>query len=128
MIPHDHLLVGTWIAQDDDSNAAFTFSVADETFRVSGFCRSDGEAFEITDVAWDDETLSFTARMPSTNTITKNAFRVRPDGTCDLELTTREVGRRKTSSPVIRRRHGEPKAPAARDSPRSSPTTRPEAP
>jgi hypothetical protein len=87
----DHPLIGTWITSDEDSNAAFVFSVSSNQFQVSGFCRSDGEEFQITGVTWDGEALSFVVRMPSTETVTKNVFRLRPDGTADLELTTYEV-------------------------------------
>jgi hypothetical protein len=90
-IQADHPLIGTWVTSDEDSDAAFTFSVADGEFRGSGFCRSDGEEFEISGVNWDGTALTFTAIMPSTGFATKNIFRIRPDGKLDLELTTHEV-------------------------------------
>lgn len=97
--PADRALIGTWITNEEDSNAAFTFSSENDEFHVSGFCRSDGERFEITHVKWDGEALSFFARMPSTGTITKNVFRLRPDGKLDLELTTHEVWKKKDVKP-----------------------------
>jgi len=48
-VPADHALVGTWIAEEEDSDATFTFSSENDNLRVSGFCRSDGEEFEITE-------------------------------------------------------------------------------
>ena len=67
--------------------------------RVSGFSRPDGEAFEIKYVKWDGKILSFTARMPSTDYVTKNTFRVRRDGRLDFELTTFEVWKKKDVKP-----------------------------
>jgi hypothetical protein len=78
-IAADHPLIGTWIADEEDSNVAFTFSVKNDAFHVSGFCRSDGEKFEVSQVKWDGKALSFIARMPSTDTVTNNVFRLRPD-------------------------------------------------
>jgi hypothetical protein len=98
-IPDNHRLIGTWITDDEDSEAAFTFSVKNKKIRVSGFSRSDGEAFEITHLKWDGKILSFTARMPSTDTVTKNTFRVRRDGRLDFELTTYEVWKKKNVKP-----------------------------
>jgi hypothetical protein len=90
-IQADHPLIGTWVTNEEDSDAAFTISVTDGEFRVSGVCQSDGETFEIEGVNWDGSALTFTAIMPSTGFVTKNVFRVRPDGQLDLELTTYEV-------------------------------------
>src|SRR5258708_7675845 len=59
----------TAIKQSVVDAAAFTFSAKNNKIRVSGFCRSDGEAFEITHLKWDGKILSFTARMPSTDTV-----------------------------------------------------------
>jgi hypothetical protein len=98
-VSSDHPLVGTWITDEEDSNAAFTISAKSGEFCVSGFCRSDGEKFEITQVEWDGETLRFVARMPSTDTSMKNAFRLRPDGKADLELTIYEVWKKKDVTP-----------------------------
>ncbi len=92
-------LEGTWITDEEDSNAAFIFSTKGGKFRVSGFCRSDGEEFEITRVRRDGDSLSFVARMPSTDNVTKNVFRIRPDGKLDLELTTFEVWKKKDAKP-----------------------------
>lgn len=91
----DHPLAGTWITEEEDSNAAFTISIDEQEFRVSGFCRSDGEMFDISQVEWEDNALSFVARMPSTNHTTRNVFRLRPDGKADLELTLYEVWKKK---------------------------------
>jgi hypothetical protein len=88
-------LLGTWITENEDSNAAFTVSAKNNRYRVAGFCRSDGEMFEITRVKWDGKALSFIARMPSTKAVSKNVFRIRQDGKLDLELTTYEVWKKK---------------------------------
>ena len=98
-IAPNHPLIGTWITSDEDTDTAFVFSAANNGFRVSGFCRSSGEEFEITEVKWDGEALSFVARFPPTDTITKNIFRVRPDGTANLELTTYENWKKKDVQP-----------------------------
>lgn len=94
-----HPLVGTWITEDEDSNVAFVISVAENTFHVSGFSRSSAVPFEISDVVWDGEALSFTARFPPTNTITRNLFRARSNSVADLELTTYEVWIKKKVRP-----------------------------
>jgi len=91
----DNPLVGTWIVDSEDSNVAFTFAVKKGRFSVSGFCRSDGEKFKISDVKWDGTALSFSARMPSTNTLSKNRFSIRKDGSADLELTIYEIWKKK---------------------------------
>jgi hypothetical protein len=98
-IPNDHPLIGTWITSEEDSDTAFVFSAPNNHFHVSGFCRSTGEGFEITEVKWDGDALSFVARFPSTDTMTKNVFRVRSDGTADLELTTYEIWKKKDVKP-----------------------------
>jgi hypothetical protein len=98
-IPADHALIGTWVTDWEDSNTAFRFSRENNKLRVSGFCRSDGEEFEITHMKWDGIALSFMARMPSTHTVTKTVFRIRPDGRLDLELTTHEVWKKKDVTP-----------------------------
>jgi hypothetical protein len=69
-ISADHALIGTWVTDHEDSDAAFT-SAKGDTLHVSGFCITDREKFEITKVKWDGKTLGFTARMPSTENITE---------------------------------------------------------
>jgi hypothetical protein len=98
-LPDDHALIGTWITEEEDSNVAFRVSLRNGKLRVSGFCRSDGEEFEIKKLKWDGKALSFTARMPSTDTVIKNVFRIRPDGKVDLELTMYEVWKKKDVQP-----------------------------
>jgi len=98
-IAPDRSLTGTWITDEEDSDAAFTVSLRNDKFHVSGFCRSDGEKFAITKVKWDGKALSFTARMPSTDWVTKNVFRIRRDGKVDLELTLHEVWKKKDVKP-----------------------------
>ena len=95
----DHPLVGTWITDEEDSDAAFIFTIEHGDIEVSGFCRSDGEEFEIRNTKWDGETLTFTARMPSTDYTSINAFRMRPDGRADLTLTIFEVWKKKDVKP-----------------------------
>jgi hypothetical protein len=100
-ITENHPLVGTWITDEEDSNVAFIFSVNSGTneFTVSGFCRSSGEEFEISNVKWDGEVLEFTARMPSTDCTSINAFQLRADGSADLTLTIFEVWKKKDIKP-----------------------------
>ena len=97
--PVNKALLGTWITADENSNVAFKFSIKNKSYRVTGFCRSDGEEFEITRVKWDGKALSFIARMPSTDNITKNVFRIRSDGKLDHELTTYDVWKKKNVKP-----------------------------
>lgn len=101
----DHPLVGTWITESEDSDVAFTISVRDGAFAVEGFCRIDGEAFEISELEWDGAALTFRARMPSTDTVTKNRFRIRADGGADLECTSYEIWK-KQDVPIGERPRG----------------------
>lgn len=98
-VTDDHALIGTWITQQEDSDAAFTVSVKAGKFHVSGFCRSEGEAFKITQVKWDGTALSLMAQMPSTGHVTRNVFRMRPNGKADLHLTLFEVWKKKDVKP-----------------------------
>lgn len=98
-VPINKALLGIWITADEDSNVAFKFSMKNKSYRVTGFCRSDGEEFEIKQVKWNGKALSFIARMPSTNNVTKNVFRIRPDGKLEHELTTYEVWKKKNVKP-----------------------------
>jgi hypothetical protein len=50
-------------------------------------------------VKWDGKALSFIARMPSTNNVTKNVFRIRSDGKLDHELTTYDTWKKKNVKP-----------------------------
>jgi hypothetical protein len=98
-IPVNKALLGTWITNEEDSNVAFKFSKKSQGYRVTGFCRSDGEEFDITRVKWNGKALSFIARMPSTNYVTKNVFRIRQDGKLDFELTNYDVWKKKDVKP-----------------------------
>jgi hypothetical protein len=91
MQPPDEALVGTWITADEDSDASFSFSINKGEYEVSGFCLSDGEKFDIADVAWDGIRLSFTAIMPSIKFRSRNSFRVLAEGKIELELTIYET-------------------------------------
>jgi hypothetical protein len=51
-------------------------------------------------VKWDGKALSFIARMPSTNNVTKNVFGIRSDGKLDHELTTYDTLKKKNVKPV----------------------------
>ena len=95
MKPFNGELEGTWVTEEEDSDAEFSFVVKDGHLEVSGVCRSDGEAFEIEDIVWDGASLSFTAIMPSTGFKSKNSFRMRDDGKADLELTYRETWKKR---------------------------------
>jgi len=99
IIPVEHPLIGTWITDDEDSDAAFVVAVVGNQLQVGGFCRSSGEEFDITEVSWDDGALSFVATFPPTGTVTKNVFRVRPDGRAVLELTSYEIWKKKDVKP-----------------------------
>jgi hypothetical protein len=91
----DHPLIGTWVAGDEDSDVAFGISTDGDTFQVSGFSISSGALFKISDVMWDGKALSFVARFPSTNTVTRNVLRPQSADAVTLKLTIHEVWIRK---------------------------------
>jgi hypothetical protein len=43
--------VGIWVIEEEDSNAVFNVSVVEGEYLVSGFDKSDGEAFDISEVS-----------------------------------------------------------------------------
>jgi len=92
----DERLVGTWVTEHEDSSALFSIDIKESIFVVTGFDQSDGEQFEVENIMWNGTTLSFSATMPSTGFRSKNAFRMLPDGTAELELTVYEVWKKKT--------------------------------
>ncbi len=47
-ISNTHPLVGTWITDEEDSDAAFVIKVSRGHFVVTGFSQSTGEKFKIT--------------------------------------------------------------------------------
>lgn len=100
----DHPLCGTWVADKEDPSVAFTVQSKEGTFSVSGVSRPDGEEFEITQLEWDGASLGFIARMPSTDTTTKNALSTRDDGRADLASTIYEIWKKKNVQ-----RHDRPK-------------------
>lgn len=93
--PAQHGLIGVWVTEDEDSDASFEISSRGEGFHVAGVSVSDGEAFEIRNLAWGDNWLSFDALMPSTGCRSKNVFRLREDGKTELELTIYEVWKKR---------------------------------
>ena len=91
-------LVGTWVTQEEDSDAVFNVSVVEGEYTVSGYDRSDGEAFEITDVSWNGVALSFVAIMPSTGFKSKNSFIMHPDGLPSWNSPFTRFGRKSSES------------------------------
>lgn len=91
----DEALVGTWTTEDEDSNAEFSFVIEKGTFQVSGVDLSDGENFQVEEIVWDGEALSFTAVMLSTGFVSRNVFRAQPDGKAELELTLYEIWKKR---------------------------------
>lgn len=93
--PPDEALAGIWTTENEDSNAEFSFVIEKGAFQVSGLDLSDGEKFQIEEVVWDGNALSFTATMPSTGFVSQNVFRVQPDGKAELELTIYETWKKR---------------------------------
>ena len=87
----NHPFVGTWIDDNEDTDAIFHIKQVKGDFIVSGNCISDGEQFEITNISFDETSLNFETLMLSTNYKTRNKLTVRDDGKVDLELTIFEV-------------------------------------
>jgi hypothetical protein len=93
--PENHPFVGVWVTGGEDSDVTFEISANGDSFHVVGVCISDGEVFEIENLASGENWLSFDAKMPSTGWRSKNVFRLRDDGKADLELTIYEVWKKK---------------------------------
>ena len=75
----NHPLVGTWTSPED-TTVEFTVVSTGAGLSVRGRDRSDGEEFEISQVSWDGETLSFTSVMPSTGHRVRHVMRALPEG------------------------------------------------
>lgn len=59
-------LLGRWRSGEDDARSEYVVSQQDGVLIVSAFDFIDGERYEISDVQYDRETLSFETLMPST--------------------------------------------------------------
>jgi hypothetical protein len=94
-VTSDHPLCGTWVAESDDTDdyvrAAYTISVACERFEVTGIDCSDGEAFVISEIAYDGEWLRFSSIMPSTGRVGRNCMRVMRSGKMEFRFTFTET-------------------------------------
>jgi hypothetical protein len=86
-----HPLVGTWFHPNNDSTAEFTITAESGGFAVSGVDTGDGERFEISEVTWSGEVLSFTSFMPSTQWRTRHVFRIISDSQVEHERTDSEI-------------------------------------
>lgn len=85
-------LVGTWQASEEDSSAVFVISMQGRDLCVTGYDKSDGEAFVISNVNWDGKTLRFESVMPSTGYYAKHSLRMLPgSGQMEHELTVVET-------------------------------------
>ena len=91
----NHPLVGTWTCEGDDSSAEFTIVSKGASLSVSGRDRNDGEAFQISDVAWDGESLAFSSLMASTGNRVRHVMRALPDGSLEHEYTLTERWQRR---------------------------------
>jgi hypothetical protein len=84
-------LCGVWRYLEDDSDdyfrAEYTVSVSNGAFQVSGIDRSDGEAFEISDISWNGVTLSFHSYVPSTARCGISQIRYVGDGKVEFLFT-----------------------------------------
>jgi hypothetical protein len=90
-IARTHPIVGVWRPAGDERTAEWTIAANGDAFRVSAIDRYDGEAFVVSDVSWDGETLRFTSLMPSTQWEVGHAFRLVAPDEVDQERTRREV-------------------------------------
>ena len=92
----NHPLVGTWIDEGEDSRAEFTIASTGTGLSVTGRDVGDGEAFQISDVSWDGEVLTFTSLMPSTGYRVRHVMRALSDGKfVEHEYTLTERWKRK---------------------------------
>jgi hypothetical protein len=97
-------LIGSWVTEEEDSNVVFSFSKNGDIYEISGYDRSDGEAFDIQDVNWDGTSLSFVAVMPSTGFRSKNVFKLAGNGKAQLSLTIYETWKKIESPPATYRK------------------------
>lgn len=84
-------LCGVWRYFEEDSEdyyrAEYTVSASNGEFQVSGIDRSDGEAFEISDVSWNGTSLSFHSYVPSTARCGISQWRYVGDGKVEFLFT-----------------------------------------
>lgn len=79
------------MTEGDDSAAEFTIKVTSGDLSVSGQDRLDGEAFEISDVSWEQNILNFTSRMPSADHTVKHTFTLVSESKVKHEYTLTEM-------------------------------------
>ena len=94
-IESNHPLVGTWITENEDSDVEIKVDVSEGYFKISAICISDGEKFEVYDINWHENTLTFLTVMPSTKTKSTCTLSIRENGNADFSLTTYEVWKKK---------------------------------
>ncbi len=82
------LLAGVW--HHPEVPTEVTVLLHDSNFAVSAIDTDDDEKFDISDVEWDGESLSFITRMPSTGTTVKNSLTPETESTVNIEISYTE--------------------------------------
>jgi len=83
------LLIGTW--HRSDSSCEVIIRITNSSLKVRARDRDDNEEFEVTDVDWDGESLSFNSLTPSVGWISKHRLTPRRGSTVAHEVAYVEV-------------------------------------
>ena len=78
-------MCGRW--RPRDSSVVIDLSVRGEMLLVTAIDADDGEALRISDLEWDDESISFTMTTPSTQWSVSHRLRLQENGAIGCTTT-----------------------------------------
>lgn len=89
--PNSHPIQGSWVSVDpqnsDDYLTEYIIESDNKSFKVKAVDLRDDEEMEISNINWQDKTLTFTSFTPSTDRIAINRFRVKENGNIESKFT-----------------------------------------
>jgi len=93
--PNGHPLAGSWSPEiEGDSNLIFTIASAGARLRVAAVDAYDGEKLTVSAVSWDDESVRFHTRTPSTGAKVEHELKALPRGRAEYRFTIAQTWRR----------------------------------
>jgi hypothetical protein len=81
-------LLGRWRSDEDDARSEYVISQRDGQLTVSAFDFIDGEPYEISNVEYDQETVTFETLMPSTGRSGQVVLKATPGATHAVQTFT----------------------------------------